>query len=78
MNDMQTGSKNSQLIPEDWGFRVNRSGELMIGDCSCIDLARIYGTPLHVVDDHGLTVFFTVIPDDYQHIMHSSATRYPE
>jgi len=41
--------------PQDWGLKVNGSGELMIGDCNCIDLAGIYGTPLHVVDEHGLT-----------------------
>ena len=52
---MQTGSEKSQLIPEDWGFGINGSGELMIGNCSCVDLARIYGTPLHVVDENELT-----------------------
>ncbi|MCX6233780.1 MAG: hypothetical protein NT175_03535 [Bacteroidetes bacterium] len=41
-------------MPEDWGFGVNGTGELTIGDCSCVDLAGIYGTPLHVVDEHRL------------------------
>ena len=52
---MQTGLKKSQLIPEDWGFGVSGSGELKIGNNSCVDLAKIYGTPLHIVDEHGLT-----------------------
>jgi diaminopimelate decarboxylase len=49
---MQTGSKINQLVPENWGLGINGSGELMIGECSCIDLAKTYGTPLHVADEH--------------------------
>jgi diaminopimelate decarboxylase len=54
MNNLKRGSKIWQLTPEDWGFGMTGSGELKMGDCSCIDLAKIYGTPLHVVDEQGL------------------------
>ena len=56
MIKIEKGSDKRQLGPQDWGFGVNGSGEFTIGDCSCVDLAKIYGTPLHVVDEHGLTV----------------------
>jgi diaminopimelate decarboxylase len=52
---MKAASGKSQLIPDDWGFKINEAGELTIGDCSSVDLAKIYGTPLHVVDENGLT-----------------------
>jgi len=53
---MKTRSHNKRLMPKDWEFSVNSSGELIIGDCSCVDLANIYGTPLHIVDEHRLTM----------------------
>ena len=46
--------KTGVFKPQDWGFGVNGSGELMIGNCTCVDLTGIYGTPLHVVDEHRL------------------------
>ncbi len=36
---------------EDWGFSRNEQSELVIGGASAVDLAREYGTPLHVVDE---------------------------
>lgn len=35
---------------EDWGFVRGPDGELRIGGLSAVDLARQYGTPLHVLD----------------------------
>jgi diaminopimelate decarboxylase len=55
-NHMKAGSEKSHLIPEDWGFSIDRAGELTIGNCSCVNLAGIYGTPLHVVDESRLTL----------------------
>lgn len=43
------------LTPELWGCGVNDRGELAIRDVSLVDLARQYGTPLHVVDRERLT-----------------------
>ncbi len=42
------------LNPEAWGLRSNANGELMIAGCSSVQLARIYGTPLHVVNERHL------------------------
>lgn len=39
------------LQPLDWGLRVTQDGELMVGDCTAVALAREYGTPLHVVNE---------------------------
>src|SRR5574342_641159 len=36
---------------EDWGFSQNERNELVIGGVSAVDLAREYGTPLHVADE---------------------------
>ncbi|MGD0336872.1 MAG: hypothetical protein ABSB18_07250 [Candidatus Omnitrophota bacterium] len=33
-----------------WGLKINKNGHLMIGGCDCIELAKEYGTPIHVVD----------------------------
>jgi len=42
--------RNRALGPEAWGLAVLPSGELAVGGCSTLELARTYGTPLHVVD----------------------------
>jgi len=39
----------SKLIPKDWGLHVNDNQELYVGKFSTVELAREYGTPLHVV-----------------------------
>ncbi|MBI3780325.1 MAG: hypothetical protein HY278_04595 [candidate division NC10 bacterium] len=36
---------------EEWGFSRGPENELVIGGASAVDLARQYGTPLHVVDE---------------------------
>jgi diaminopimelate decarboxylase len=40
--------------PAMWGLSENERGELFIGNCSTLDLARRYGTPLHVVNSRRL------------------------
>lgn len=42
------------LTPEAWGLEVNAQGELIVGGCSTVDLANIYSTPLHVVNESRL------------------------
>jgi len=42
------------LTPQDWDLRVSSSGELMVGDLCAVDLAKEYGTPLHVVNENRL------------------------
>jgi diaminopimelate decarboxylase len=42
------------LRPEDWGFAVDADGMLLVGGASTHDLARVHGTPLHVIDEAGL------------------------
>ena len=46
--------KRGILPPDAWGCCVNRSGELSVGGCSTVDLAKRYGTPLHVVNESRL------------------------
>ena len=45
-------------IPEerlkDWGLELSQKGELITGGCNTVDLANLYGTPLHVVNETGL------------------------
>ena len=43
----------NELI-KDLGLSANNLGELIIGGCNTIDLAGIYETPLHVVDETRL------------------------
>jgi diaminopimelate decarboxylase len=42
------------LHPRDWGLRVGPTGELLVGDCGTLNLAKTYGTPLHVVNEQRL------------------------
>jgi diaminopimelate decarboxylase len=42
------------LKPQDWDLLVGPNGELMVGAFSAVDLAREYGTPLHVVNETRL------------------------
>jgi diaminopimelate decarboxylase len=39
---------------ENWGFSTGRDGSLQVGGLSAVELARRFGTPLHVVDEAGL------------------------
>jgi len=34
----------------DWGFEVNNEDHLVIGGCDSLQLAKKYGTPVHVID----------------------------
>lgn len=43
-----------ELTPGDWGLHINKRGELMVGDFSAVDLAKTYGTPLHVINENRL------------------------
>ena len=40
---------------EDWGFTTAEDGVLVVGGCASSDLAAAYGTPLHVIDESGVT-----------------------
>lgn len=42
------------LVPEAWGLEVDQKGRLMIDGQSTVELAREFGTPLHVVSQHRL------------------------
>ncbi len=37
-----------------WNFSLNADGHLVLGGCDAVDLARRFGTPLHVVDEARL------------------------
>lgn len=37
--------------PDDWGLTSGPTGELMVGDVRAVDLAREFGTPLHVLNE---------------------------
>jgi diaminopimelate decarboxylase len=43
----------SELI-KNWNLDMTENGELVTGGCNCINLAGIYGTPLHVVNESRL------------------------
>jgi diaminopimelate decarboxylase len=40
--------------PEAWGLRVCDEGQLRIGDIKITDLAKIHGTPLHIINQNRL------------------------
>jgi len=42
------------LEPGDWGLSVAADGALQVGECRARDLARTYGTPLHVIHEPRL------------------------
>jgi diaminopimelate decarboxylase len=39
------------FAPDDWGLTSGPAGELMVGDVRAVDLAREFGTPLHVLNE---------------------------
>jgi diaminopimelate decarboxylase len=39
-----------KLQPQEWGLSVNNEGMLQINDYNVLNLASIYGTPLHIVN----------------------------
>jgi len=46
--------KQRILEPKVWGLQISNQGELMVGGCSTVSLAKTYGTPLHVVNESRL------------------------
>lgn len=57
------------MQPDIWGLEVSKQGELVTGGCSTVQLANIYGTPLHVVDEKRLMLtareFVKSLHDNY-------------
>jgi len=50
--------KQHRLKYSTWGLEVDETDHLIIGGCDCIELAKEYGTPLHVVDQNKLIANF--------------------
>jgi diaminopimelate decarboxylase len=47
--------KNNQpLSPRAWDLRISQTGELCVGNCRIVDLAKEYDTPLHVINEKRL------------------------
>lgn len=40
--------------PRDWGLKTAENGELLVGGRKAVELARTYGTPLHVLNEARL------------------------
>lgn len=53
-----------------WGVSANDNGHLVVGGCDAVELARRYGTPLHVVDEASLV-------DTYMAFRDAFIQRYP-
>ncbi len=66
---MSGNFKVKNIRPDLWGLEVNQQGELMAGGCSTVQLANVYGTPLHVVDEKRLKNiscdFIRILNDTY-------------
>jgi diaminopimelate decarboxylase len=45
---------NRYLAPSSWGLETTDEDVLHIGGCSTVELAKLYGTPLHVLDEDRL------------------------
>lgn len=61
----------SKVLPlEAWGLTVDATDVLMVGRCRTLDLAREYGTPLHVVHQDRLVSTATSLT-------HAFASHYP-
>jgi diaminopimelate decarboxylase len=48
-----------------WRVSANDDGHLVIGGCDAVELARLYGTPLHVVDETSLEHTFTAFREAF-------------
>jgi diaminopimelate decarboxylase len=48
------GQNEKRCRIEDWGLAINANGELAVGGCSAVSLAKTFGTPLHVVHEDRL------------------------
>jgi len=53
-----------------WGLETNQKDEMIIGGCSAIQLADLYGTPLHVVNEERLKTAAASFLDE-------TSSRYP-
>ena len=56
---MRSNDHSDVLPPEAWGLTVDHADALTVGRCSTLDLAREYGTPLHVVHQDRLAATAT-------------------
>ncbi len=43
-------------LKRDWNLGISDNGELLTGGCNTINLASVYGTPLHVVNETRLRI----------------------
>jgi diaminopimelate decarboxylase len=50
-----------------WSLSANDDGHLVIGGCDAVELARRYGTPLHIVDEASLVRTFQAFRDAFLH-----------
>jgi diaminopimelate decarboxylase len=51
----EEGTKmNKNLNLNNWGLKKNSAGELMISEFNLVDIAKEYGTPLHVINESRL------------------------
>lgn len=53
-NVMLKGHRQRKLDYSMWELEIDENDNLMIGGCNCAELAKEYGTPLHVVDQSRL------------------------
>lgn len=56
---------NETLPPSQWDAEVNAAGHLSLGGCDTVELAREFGTPLHVVHRARLEKNFTAFRDAF-------------
>ena len=52
----QNDKEKERRLAEAWGLTVGPRGELLVNGCSTIDLAKTYGTPVHVVNEDRLAL----------------------
>lgn len=50
--ELQNKGLNKKILPVD--FSINEKGELIIGGCNTIELAKTYKTPLYIIDEKTL------------------------
>jgi len=54
------------LGPEAWGLAVGPNRSLYVAGCGTVELARVYGTPLHVVNRPGLEAAASSFQDAFR------------
>ena len=59
----------SNIPLHQWGLQINNKNNLTISEVDTIELAKIYGTPLHVINEPRLIetahTFLTVFKNNY-------------